>query len=251
MKSKFGFGKIIEEIPYRIGRMWGRDDYTRFIILSRSRTGSNLLNNFIGNHPAVRVKGELFGWLKGEPFEKKASVIFSKQPNYIKAAGCKVFYYHPHDGNTDELFSFLHNVPNLKIIHLKRRNTLRTVLSWLIAQENGKYIKTAKDTQESPEDRKIHVEKDDLVARIKETQEWEKWGDRFFEDFDVLSVFYEDLINDADGQYNLVTDFLSIARYNPRTYLKRQNPEPVEDLIMNLNEIKLALEDIQLGHLLN
>ena len=55
----------------------GRDDFTRFIVLSRSRTGSNLLASLLNSHPHAFVEGgdvlaRLDGFVPQEKLPRRA-----------------------------------------------------------------------------------------------------------------------------------------------------------------------------------
>lgn len=238
---KITVNDILRVGRYRLLRLFGTTDYTPFIILSRSRTGSNLLNSSLGSHPNVHVKGEHFGHLRGDTIEKRHAQVFGKQPRHIKAAGCKVFYYHPHHGDPDSLFAMLKADPHLKVIHLKRQDKLRSVLSWMIARHNDTYTATSEAGLVPTEDKRIEVDPTELVDWIERTTQWERWGDAFFCDRAVLSITYEEMTADMPTQFSKVLRYLELPSDSPSTRLRRQNPEPVEDLITNWPEVRAAL----------
>jgi len=238
---KIKLNDIVRVARYRAARVVGTTDYTPFIILSRSRTGSNLLNSSLGSHPAVHVKGEHFGHLRGDTIEKRHTQAFGKQPSWISAAGCKVFYYHPHYGNPAPLFAMLKRDPRLKVIHLKREDKLRSVLSWMIARKNNTYTATA-ETALIPADKKRQkVDPDELIDWIEKTIGWEDWGDAFFSDREILNITYEELTADLPGEYARVLRYLDLPDHVPRSSLQRQNPEPVDQLVSNWPELRERL----------
>lgn len=239
--KKITLSNIARVARYRSARVFGTQDYTPFIILSRSRTGSNLLNSSLGSHPKVHVKGEHFGHLGGDTIEKRHMQAFGKQPSWISAAGCKVFYYHPHYGDPAPLFAMLKRDPRLKVIHLKREDKLRSVLSWMIARENNTYTATAEATLIPAEKKRQRVDPDELIDWIEKTMEWEEWGDNFFSDREILNITYEDLTADLPGEYTRVLRYLGLPDHSPRSPLRRQNPEPVDQLVSNWPELRARL----------
>lgn len=230
-------------------RPFGDRDYTRFIILSRSRTGSNLLNSTLGDHPNVRVKGEHFGKLRGQTIETRREQVFGLQPRWIKAAGCKVFYYHPHHGDPKPLFEMLTADPGLKVIHLKRLDTLRSVLSWMIAQANQTYVAHSDKNLVPVDKKRMPVDPDAMVDWIRRTLAWEQWGDEIFAGHDLLQVTYEGLTGDLAAEYARVLEFLDLPAHSPLTSLRRQNPEPLEQLVTNYDEVVAALQAAGFGHM--
>lgn len=238
---KISFNDMLRVGSYRLRRPFGTNDYTPFIILSRSRTGSNLLNSSLGSHPDVHVKGEHFGHLGGDSIEKRYAQAFGKQPSGIKAAGCKVFYYHPHHGDPAPLFEMLKAEPRLRVIHLKRQDKLRSVLSWMIARENNTYVATSDSSVIATERKRQQVDPGELIDWIEKSLGWEDWGDAYFADREILSLTYEDLTADLPREYARVLRYLDLPDHMPRSALRRQNPEPVEQLISNWPEVRAAL----------
>ena len=240
---------IADAVRYRVLRPFGDTNYTPFILLSRSRTGSNLLNSSLGGHPNVRVKGEHFGNLQGDTIEQRHAQVFGLQPKYIQAAGCKVFYYHPHHGDPAPLFELLKSDPRLKVIHLKRKDTLRSVLSWMIAQKNQTYVAHSQGSLVAAKDKAMRVDPDEMVGWIRRTLGWEEWGDAYFSDHDMLQVTYEAMTENLASEFGRVVEFLNLPPHQPVTSLRRQNPESLGQLVLNLDEVLAALDEAGLSHL--
>lgn len=242
--------RIAKAFRYHLLRPFGGVDYTPFILLSRSRTGSNLLNSSLAGHPSVRVKGEHFGSLRGDTIEKRYAQVFGRQPGYVRAAGCKVFYYHPHHGDPRPLFDLLGSNPALRVIHLKRTDTLRSVLSWMIAQKSQTYVAHSQETLVAASDKAMRLDPNETVDWIRRTLGWEEWGDDFFSDHAVLQVTYEAMNDDMATEFGRVLEFLDLPPHMPVTHLKRQNPEPLNQLVLNLDEVFAALEEAGLSRLI-
>jgi len=120
--------------------LWGRSDFTRFILLSRSRTGSNMLTSLLNSHPHVRAEGEILRRLQGRDSTAILAEVFARQPRHIRAKGFKFFYYHPIDGDTEKTWQMLLDMTDLRVIHLKRKNILRTILSRKIAEDQDVWL---------------------------------------------------------------------------------------------------------------
>ena len=67
-----------------------------FFVLTRSRTGSNMLISFLNSHPNIKAHYEIFRTLEGKNYNDIFNETFSKYDEGTKAIGFKIFYYHPH-----------------------------------------------------------------------------------------------------------------------------------------------------------
>ena len=88
-----------------------------------------MLMSFLNSHPNVRMEGELFATLNDRAPAQALEAAFSPPPAYVKAQGFKLFYYHPTDASDRRLWTALTALPDLHVIHLKRRNILPTLVS--------------------------------------------------------------------------------------------------------------------------
>src|SRR5262245_35796159 len=108
----------LKNLALDLGVLDGHSDYSRFIILSRGRSGSNLLRGLLNSHSQIITFGELFrsydsiGWefpnydhylqyrrlislFQNDPANFLEKKVFRKFPKHIAAVGFKIFYYHP------------------------------------------------------------------------------------------------------------------------------------------------------------
>lgn len=56
----------------------------------------------------------------------------------------------------------------------------------------------------------------------------------------LISVYYEDLVNDPEGTFLKITDLLSVQYVDAKTNLRKQNPGRLRDLVVNYAELKSA-----------
>ena len=122
------------------GRIIGHYDYKKFIVLTRNRTGSNMLISMLNSHPSIYARYEIIRTLNGNTVPNIMNKFYSRYPRFVKAVGFKIFYYHPGDDESGTVWNELRRMENLYIIHLKRRNILRTVLSKEIAHVTEAWI---------------------------------------------------------------------------------------------------------------
>jgi LPS sulfotransferase NodH len=227
----------------RVVRASWNTRYRRFIVLSRSRTGPTLLTSFLDSHPNVRARGEVLKTLNGRPVEQAILEQFGRQPRRIKARGFKVFYYHPLDDPDARLLSHLAAMDGLDVIHLRRRNILRTLVSRKIAGMQDAWTSTgSRETNGSAPlpAKQVSMTADELTTGFERTRAWEREGDHLFRDHPLLKMDYEDLVADPEGEFRAATSFLGVPYVAPRTVLERQNPEPLRDLLINHDELATA-----------
>lgn len=227
--------KLLRKVSFRI---FDHTNYKRFIILARSRVGSNLLTSYLNFHPSISAEGEIFQRLNEKNYSEILLKVFSKQPLYIRARGFKIFYYHPNDDDTQEIWRLLGNIKDLHVIHLKRRNILRTLISQKLAENQDTWVKTATDNVNSH--KSVEFGKEGLERAFKQTRLWESNGEARFQHHPFLTVYYEDLVNELASTMKKVYSFLSLRYVQPKTFLKKQNPEALRELLQNYDRLKQA-----------
>ncbi len=232
--------KAFRELSYRFLSIFGHSDFKHFILLSRSRTGSNMLVSYLNSHPNIRMKREIFRWLKGKNYKDVLVKLFSKQPYYIKAIGCKIFYYHPHHYESNDIWDELISMDNLSVIHLKRRNIFRTLISRKIAGTQNIWIAGSSDGVDPDSNKAVSFTVEELKKDFMQTRDWEKNGDEMFCNHPLRSVYYEDLVSDPQGVLGNIMDFLGVQDMQLITEYRKQNPERLRDIVINYNELKSA-----------
>jgi hypothetical protein len=167
-----------------------RDNYQRFIILSRSRTGSNLLISYLNSHPNILAENEIFQRLQGKDYQKILTQTFRPYPERIRAVGFKIFYYHPVDVENCLLWDDLIAMKNLHIIHLKRRNILRVLVSRKIAARSKSWSSVDAKLHEFENEKTVSFDCDELQDGFQKTRQWEIKGDEKFQGHPVLTIYW-------------------------------------------------------------
>jgi len=211
----------------------------KFIILTRERTGSNLLVNILNKHPNIYCRGEVFKYFEQRKTtigEEIHSVFEQTLPKEIKARGAKVFYYHvnpqgapPPAGN--RLWDYIKE--NTSVIHLKREDKIKMRVSALIA-ENSRYTAFQSKDLLKTEDKRIYIDPLDLENFIRKTKKMEEWGDTLTPQIEVT---YEDLVNDPKKRER-VYNFLGVDYREFESDYIKQNPERPAELIKNIEEVR-------------
>lgn len=234
MKDPILAAKLLQ---IRSGLYLGHSDYRKFIVLSRSRTGSNLLIDLMNTHPMIYAEGEIFSSLEGRTANQILETIYSRYPKYIKVVGFKIFYYHPQDDESGLIWELLKEMEDLIVIHLKRRNILRTLLSRKIAGITNAYRHDlGKDHSDG--NKRCSFTEDELLSGFEQTRGWEDDFGGMFQTYEGIEIYYEDMADNMYREFRRITKILNLKYREPRTTLKKQNPEKMYDLIGNYHELK-------------
>ena len=204
-----------------------------------------MLISFLNSHPHIYARGEIFKRLNGKNYKTILTGMFSKHPRNVKAAGFKIFYYHPQDVDSCTLWEELINMQKLYVIHLKRRNILRTLISRKIAGLQDFWsIEDGRSSQSSGE-KAVEFTVEELKKGFEQTRQWEKEYKNMFNAHPMLDLYYEDLVSSPEREFEKTMNFLDIQYIEPQTKLRKQNPEKSSHLISNFKELKQAFSDTE------
>lgn len=231
-----------------LGILKGQTDYTKYIILGRSRTGSNFLRGLLNSHPNIVCKTEEYRtWDRktfGEfnPVNHLEKKIFRKYWKKYKAVGFKLFYYHCSKPQNLKLWEYLQHDKTIKIIHITRDNMLKTYVSRLKAGITDKWSNTNNTKEEK---KTFNINFEDAIKEFEWTLNWEKSIREYFNGFEILEIKYEDLESDTDNVMKKVLKFLDIPYLSlvPSTY--KQRKEKLSESIENYEELKKKFEETQ------
>ena len=241
---------LLHDLACKSRWMNGRMDYVKFIILARSRVGSNFLRSALNSHSQIVLYGELFQRLEAirweiagysqskrmlsryrtNPVQFLKSQVFHPFPEPVRAVGFKLFYYHARKNELSPIWKHLAQNQEIKVIHLKRKNILRAHLSRQKAAITGVWIKKSGSSEQHVQ---IALDPDACVIDFNRTREWEREHDVVFGEHDKIEVLYEDLAGDFQGQMTRIQDFLGVCveEVHARTY--KQADQPLSEAISN------------------
>ncbi len=232
----------------------GNRKYKKVVIIGRQRTGSSLLVWLLGSHPHIDLEGEAFRLLKGSSCREVWNRNFGKKLPWIKYTGFKIFYYHPEDSDDKEVWKMIEGDKDIRLIHIKRHNLLRTHVSKLIAEKTGAWNSRQEENTFGPEDKRVEVDIAQCLQVFRDTKKWEDdFGIKRFPAHPYLELTYEQLTNDTQSQMNYVMDFLGLKRINVKlkSRLNRQNPERIQDLVSNFAELEKHLKLSEYAYLVD
>ncbi len=230
---------------------FGNRHYKKIVIIGGQRTGSSLLLWQLRTHPQIELEGEIFRLLKGRSCSEVWDTYFGKKLPWLKYAGFKIFYYHPEDSRDNSVWKRIEEDKSIRIIHITRHNLLRTYVSKLIAEKTGAWNSNQEKGQTGPGDKRVTIDASDCLQVFRQTKKWEEdFGTKKFKEHPYFALTYEQLTGDLQSQMNRILDFLDVSSITVKTNLKKQNPEPLKDLILNYDEIVVKLQDSEFGYLL-
>jgi len=238
-----------------LGLLPGHTDYTRFIILGRSRSGSNLLRGLLAAHSQVIVFEEMFkdpgkiGWgLEGYPEEGKVlrrfqddvlgfldRDVFRVMPTEIKAVGFKIFYYHAFGTSLEAVWDYLKSHREVHVLHIKRRNILKTHLSRKRAMLTDQWINLSGEAAEQPV---VALDYQECRLDFEQTRAWEESHDLFFNDHPLLEVVYEELARNPVDVMAEVQGFLGLDAEPVQPQTHQQSRQKLSEAIANYAELK-------------
>lgn len=243
---------------------------TRFIILAAARTGSNLLRDLVRSHPAVFAGSELFNpnlvkqgvipWYElGSPSDEAAKINSDPELNRLRQVdpgkfidtivnithgwgyrviGFKCMYFFPTP--EDPAGRYLINDKKLHVIHLKRRNLLRRLVSWERALATDSwYLQRGESGPELPV---VTLPIAKVVEDITSIQSAQGHYDACFKEHPMLEVFYEDLEQDPQAVGVRALNFLGLkASYKLDIRLEKTGVDTLREAIANYDELKSSL----------
>jgi LPS sulfotransferase NodH len=248
---------LVRNYAHDLGLVNGERNYTPFVLLGRSRIGSNLLRSYLNMHSQIVAFGEIFrhtgviGWdfslypqtkamrqlITTDPVRFTETQVYGRFPNHIRAVGFKLFYYHAHDASGEAVWRYLHDHKEIKIIHLTRSNMLRTFIS----RENAKTSNVWKRNGSQPVDearRPIHLNYAECLQEFVNTRAWEEKYDAYFADHDKLNITYEALVAQAQAELERLQEFLGVDYEVVHTETRKQSNRRLVEAIANYQEVK-------------
>lgn len=211
----------------------------RFVVLCPRRSGSNLLERSLDNHPDIEMfHGEPFGVTDPGGRSKNAENPAWWILRYIKTNantfGFRLMDHDPKHHDRDWLLSNLLE-HGWKFIRLHREDTFAQLASFWLAKEERNWINLPYETEictMDPEWAKTHID----LMRAYEEQTM-----KFLIDIPRDSFFrlrYEDMANDFDGAMAAVQDFLGTRQVRLEQGMKKQMTRDPRRIIKNHLEIE-------------
>ena len=232
---------------------------TKYIVLSTQRSGSTFLGTSLDAHPKIRCCEELFMPKNANPttyrtyrnlslerklkhaFMRRKSICTYLNQTFSDAQKFDAFGFNFLYGQArrfPEVIDWCKQA-NVKVIHLIRKNTLKVLVSRLVAKKRGVYIST------------VPVERITVTLNVRtlipEIQKMESIVDKYqkvFSTFPFMEVFYEDLLAQRSAEYGRIARFLNVdSEGELTTNVVKTSPDRLEELIDNYDDVRRALFD--------
>ena len=245
------YHKLVKFSKITKNKLFGHKKYKKFVVISRSRTGSTLLMALLNKHTNIICEGELFKNLDNKSCAEIWHTLYNSKNKKIKQVGFKLFYYHPFDEDKS-VWDFIKKDTDISIIHLTRKNLLKSYVSQKIGE------KTKQWTENVNRPHNFDVSSKQIVLDFKECLEtfetistFETNARQTFNDREIIEVTYEDLSTDYSQVMSRVLKQLNLPNEELVTVLKKQNPEPLKKLILNYEELKDSFNSTKWKYLFN
>lgn len=245
----------LKHLALDLGLRRGHTGYTKFIILARSRTGSNLLRGMLRTHSQVLSFGEIFrnpdsidfdvpghettervlALYQRDPVRFLNTQIFRRLPLQVQAVGFKLFYYHARTPPWQAVWEHLQRVPELRVIHLKRRNILRTHLSRARAERSDRWVNLSGEAEDAAS---IELSYEACLKDFTQTRQWERDANAYFRAHPKLELFYEDLAQGYETEMARLVAFLGLPAEPMKPQTHKQTQQPLAAAIANYAALK-------------
>lgn len=220
----------------------------KFIVYGIPRVGSNFFISQLNLHPNILCHYEVF---------HKKSIYLAFEKNLIdfsledRNKDPQSFVEHLWDNNHGEKTVGYNIFPNqneqilqasaqdktLKKIILKRKDILKNFISLKIASQTGSWSSNVI----SNKDKRIHFDLQEFISYVNRMNTFyvNLENNIYLNNDDCLILYYEDFIADKQKKLNEVFDFLGESEFvlPVEHKFKKQNPEKIEDLVINYFEL--------------
>ncbi|WP_343796337.1 sulfotransferase [Gaetbulibacter jejuensis] len=142
----------------------------------------------------------------------------------------------------DKLWDYYQNDKDLRIIHLTRRNLLKTFVSLKRAFITDEWI-SIKDRK--VDNLEIEISKEELETYFNRIVGFNNYYNEFFSEHQIFKLEYEDMVSDIEGTMENVLNFLGLEPVKLTSVLKKQNKARLRDNIKNYEELKMHFSSTQ------
>ena len=187
------------------------------IFFNQAKIENLYSNNFPGNPAKTK--------------DKNLSERGTKIENFIK----ENYDFNDIKNKLEKLWSYLEKDQSIYIVHLKRKNKLKSYLSlkrafltdqWVSYKQNSKYEKP------------IKLDFNDCLNYFKEISKIEKKIEKDYSKHKLISIFYEDLSKDPNSVLTKVQKFLGVENKKLYSNLKKQSSKSLSESIINYKSLK-------------
>jgi len=239
------------------GKSWSPCRKGNLVMLHTGRSGSSVVADLLGRHPAIHWDGELFNYhlsvWRARPRDRlvEAQRMIERRMNYFNVPyyGFEVLTSHLIAGNIEKS-RFMEALDTMGIgyyILLTRRNILRQIVSNLVARQRGRWRLGRDETARLT---RIHVDINRL--KLATTIPLLNHLRNIQADCDALTtilssrrslqlVYEDDILNNPNDAIRKICDFLGVDYLELPVRHGRTTPHPLCQIIENHTEVEDAL----------
>ena len=220
---------------------------TRFVILGAPRTGTTLLHTYLNSHPQIYSYGEVMRKQAQAGEDIRLGTLFQPQPKRILATGGKLFYSYGESFIFQPAMDALIADPSIVVFHCVRSETLRSLVSLMLAERSGVWNNRKPGQPIAEADRLTIPPTDYMKYHAQLSQQWQSLQAALTH-HTIHEVAYEDLAIQPEPVLNQVQAALYVPQRNLFTLLQRQTPQPLSELVVNWEELletQLMIQNLQ------
>lgn len=243
-----------------------------FVVVGAERTGSNLLVDMLATHPDIAAAGELFntrmideGRLDArtvEPVDVEAmlrlrladpaaflrAIAQQATRDGQRAFGFKLLYYHMLSDN--RVVDHLLSQPDLRVIHLVRRDRVARYVSQLRAERTDHWWSAATDdAAQRRAGGDVEVDPRMLLWDMQFVEQLEDRARATFAGCRGVEIAYEDLAADLDGATGKALALLDLPTIRLAPQSQKQGEGDARKRIVNWQELRGVFRGTRWGHL--
>ena len=91
--------------------------------------------------------------------------------------------------------------------------------SGITGSQQGIWAISSPRQPKNEERRTVSFTKKELEDGFIQTKKWENDADKTFGNFPMISIYYEDLVNNTTNSFNIIADFLGVKHIQTCLYL--------------------------------
>jgi LPS sulfotransferase NodH len=223
---------------------------TTFIILCAARTGSTMLRQLLDSHPEVCCYGEIMAsavtpdhWESAARIRRKVLERYPQGPRQFlrefgtdpaecKAVGFKIKYEELVRADYAWLLDWLTDHREVRVIHLRRENRLKRLISEMIATRvHGVF--NVQSERDLPAAAKVRLTAAECLDDFARTEAREASFRESFRDHAMLETTYEAVVGNRDGVRERMAHFLGVAPAHLTTPTLKINADDVRQVLEN------------------
>jgi len=228
----------------------------KIAMLHPGRCGSTVVGSLLNQHPSFYWSGEPFEKLMGTgPLDEDTVIRIIKEREQDKISKAYSFATKYPSGmhlsntcinkNIEDYIKLLNDLGYSKFILITRSNHLKRVVSILKGRQTGEWHTNEKQNKAKAVEVPIHEfdfglnEKGSIIEYFKIMDNETKLIKDCIGGKPLLHIEYEsDIENGPIKAYRKICEFVKIKPLSPEVKLKKTNPFPLKEMIVNFDEVK-------------